>query len=137
MLRRLVLLACSLRGARASEEFYFQVDNYAQVFFNGDLLYQDVNAGIDYGTIVLKSAPSVGDVLAIKGSVAGASSERGGILARLGEIASSSRSRDASSTLWRLSAPALSCGSWCASRSIMAVVTPAADGRRGAKRCCA
>ena len=92
ILRRLVLLACSLRGARASEEFYFQVDNYAQVFFNGDLLYQDVNEGIDYGTIVLKSAPSVGDVLAIKGSVAGASSERGGILARLGEIASSSRS---------------------------------------------
>ena len=91
ILRRLVLLACSLRGARASEEFYFQVDNYAQVFFNGDLLYQDVNEGIDYGTIVLKSAPSVGDVLAIKGSVAGASSERGGILARLGEIASSSR----------------------------------------------
>ena len=78
MLRPLLLLACSLRGARASEEFYFQVDNYAQVYFNGDLLYQDVNAGIDYGTIVLKSSPSVGDVLAIKGSVAGSSGERGG-----------------------------------------------------------
>ena len=44
MLRPLLLLACSLRGARASEEFYFQVDNYAQVYFNGDLLYQVVNA---------------------------------------------------------------------------------------------
>ena len=109
MLRPLLLLACSLRGARASEEFYFQVDNYAQVYFNGDLLYQDVNAGIDYGTIVLKSSPSVGDVLAIKGSVAGSSGERGGILARLGEIASSSRWKCVSLATFESSSLGVSC----------------------------
>ena len=84
--RTLLLLA----GASASQELYFQVDNYARVYWNGDLLYQDVDEGIDYGTIVLQGTPSVGDVIAIKGEVGG-TTHQGGILARVGEIATSTQ----------------------------------------------
>ena len=78
--RALVALA-ALPLAAAQSEFFFKVDNYCSIYYNGALLYTDVDWRIDYGTVVLQREPMPGDVVVIKGVDSAYGAGTGGILA--------------------------------------------------------
>ena len=78
--RALVALA-ALPLAAAQSEFFFKVDNYCSIYYNGALLYTDVDWRIDYGTVVLQREPMAGDTVVIKGVDSDYGAGTGGILA--------------------------------------------------------
>ena len=60
------VLACAAL-ATAQSEFFFRLDNYGIIYYNGGLVYVDEDWNIADGTIIFESEPQDGDVIAIKG----------------------------------------------------------------------
>ena len=79
-------LGASWRGVAGQTELFFMADNYCSVYYNGALLYNDIDYHISDGTIVLQQPPAPNDVVAIKGvdNTYGGAQGTGGLLVRLG-----------------------------------------------------